>query len=223
MNMILSEFTEEKKSPELTDLSRELIYFRSKISEIIQFDTVFNKLGRLYPHLSIMDCKSMAKDYINKGELRVHSGNYVDWKGEGGYVTHNSPNKWNEIFSDFRIWSCCSVITLFHNRDSYDRRNKGMTYRIHGCCYINIHTEDMKNNYGYISDTSKMYIYKDNIESIRGKNCTPITFDEINCRNPNPRNCISKITSEDLTKYVKEYGFPRPDTFCFKSKKLILE
>ena len=243
INIILSEFIEEKKYSEFLkylkeigkeivkeigkeNLNKELVYIRNKLSENIQFNTIFNKLGILYPHLSITECKSMTKNYINKGELRVHSGKYIDWEGESGCIIYNNSNlkynqDWFSIFSKFNIWNCCPTIKIYPIYYKLSHNPCGIQYRIKIKPYDNI-----------IIDNKLMIVFEKYVIGMPIENIPIKTFNEyikysvyINlireqyCRLFNN----NKINSKDLTQYIKDYGNSRPDTFCFNSKKLKLK
>lgn len=244
MNAILAEYTEEKENRYLEDVNRELTRFNNCINIITQFDTIFHKLGRLYPHLSIIDCKELTKKYISQGQLTVHSGKYIEHQVNNGY-RNDSPHNFNSysyIPIKYKIWNCCPTINVMVN--DVERKGKLMSLTTNSEIYYPSNIEinhqncvrrlaNIRNN---IHDKSPPYIYHDQfnynpyfvytdvIEFIRGKKAAPyyINYTPV-CRNGLEVNSGKKIINSDqLTKFIKYYGLPRPDTYCLAGESLVL-
>ncbi len=202
MNTILDNYLEEKEKLELQDIDREMIRFSNCLNIVTQFDTIFHKLGRLYSHLSISDCKELAQKYINCGQLTVHSGKYVETQIAG----HNPPTV------DFNMWSCCPTLII-----RKDGLWSGVLLKLNS--YEIIHVEGATIIFSPKSGYPKQpYIegyYHSIIKLIRGKKASIYNRHFLKKK----VKCISDI---ELTKFIKGYGLPRPDTYCLTGKILKL-
>jgi len=155
INNILSKHAEEKEKSELQTLVQEIAYFAHIIDNITPFNTVFYKLGKLYPHLSVTDCKILANKYTEQGHLYVHSGEYREISVNSGYAKINPTTRadWQILPDTFTTWSCCPYIYM----KGYDRSK--------GDCWIRIHTVDNKIKFSDMNYTE--YMYKDIVKQLK--------------------------------------------------------
>ncbi len=229
MNAILAEYTEEKELIQLEDVDRELVRFSNCLNIITQFDTIFHKLGRLYPHLSIIDCKELTKKYINCDYLTVHSGEYIEMQINNGFgymrqsSSANTGGNWYYMHTHIKIWNCCGCLTI-QGYSEY-RDGSGISLRLYNELYDNIlikHT-NMKNVNNICIIPCSTFIYTDIIELIRNKRIFPYYYRNLKIINRYNTNTGKKvIDSDQLTKFIEGYGLPRPDTYCLTARPLVL-
>ena len=227
INNILSshlQSDEKYNSPSTLDIEWEK--FNKLVDNITlnnPIDNIFNKLGSLYPHLTIVDCKLLAQKYIKNRKLIVHSGQYEEINIEQGcgYYYYSEPSgkysSWKYSSVKYKRWSCCPTVIItgvasalgygvnikIKEDGNYDRGN----------ILIN---SIMKHNKNICPPfiTCVVYNYLELIDKIR--------INSFNIYALYNRHATKVIAPKLLKLFIEGYGLPRPDTFCLNNTILTL-